>query len=180
MTENQNELKLLPCPFCGNKPHPVYESHGYTWCENDNCVMWGVGEVFSDQWNTRATSLAERVKELENVLSDWLRCADTPQEWARCRNNAKVVLGESASPEYTEMVCCPTCGTTKDHDGVWNLPTGQRATSPVERQKEPILAAIKKNRKSFRSRGDSDDVYDDIQRYERLVNDIEKILEEGK
>ena len=28
-----------------------------------------------------------------DALEDWLTCADTPGEWMRCRNQAKVALG---------------------------------------------------------------------------------------
>ena len=38
---------------------------------------------------------ATRIQEGENAieaLKDWLLCADTPDEWARCRDNAKQVL----------------------------------------------------------------------------------------
>lgn len=47
------------------------------------------------------TGKAERIDILERVLSDWLDCADTPDEWMRCRNNAKIALDRSAHPrEY--------------------------------------------------------------------------------
>lgn len=36
---------------------------------------------------------------MRQVLADWLDCADSPEEWARCRNNAKIILGRSADPE---------------------------------------------------------------------------------
>jgi hypothetical protein len=35
----------------------------------------------------------ERIEDLEKVLADWLDCFDTPEEWMRCRNNAKLALG---------------------------------------------------------------------------------------
>ena len=38
---------------------------------------------------------ANRIQEGENAieaLKDWLSCADTPEEWAMCRNNAKKAL----------------------------------------------------------------------------------------
>jgi len=39
---------------------------------------------------------------LKRALADWLDCWDTPDEWMRCRNNAKIALGRSADPtEYT-------------------------------------------------------------------------------
>jgi len=38
-------------------------------------------------------------EEAENVLADWLDCWDIPEEWMRCRNNAKIVLGRDADPK---------------------------------------------------------------------------------
>lgn len=43
-------------------------------------------------------NMVDRIEELESVLSDWLDCADTPSEWMRCRNNAKIALRRDASP----------------------------------------------------------------------------------
>jgi hypothetical protein len=41
-------------------------------------------------------SAADYIDELEEALEDWLDCADTPEEWMRCRNNAKRVLGRES------------------------------------------------------------------------------------
>ena len=40
-----------------------------------------------------------RVEEVEKVLADWLDAADVPEQWMRCRNNAKVALGRDAEPK---------------------------------------------------------------------------------
>lgn len=53
------KLSLCECPFCGSEPHPVYHKHGYTWCNNDECVLHDMG-IWSDDWNNRATTEAER------------------------------------------------------------------------------------------------------------------------
>jgi len=39
-----------------------------------------------------------RLAKMEKVLAQWLECVDTPNEWHRCRNNAKVLLGLDAEP----------------------------------------------------------------------------------
>ena len=53
-----------------------------------------------------AKSAADRIAELERVLTDWLDCCDTSGEWMRCRNNAKIALGRKANPtEYVLTEC---------------------------------------------------------------------------
>ena len=42
---------------------------------------------------------AQRIEDLERVIADWLDCADTPSEWMRCRNNAKIALKRDARPK---------------------------------------------------------------------------------
>lgn len=37
--------------------------------------------------------IADRLDAMEGALSDWLDCADTPEEWMRCRHAAKAALG---------------------------------------------------------------------------------------
>ena len=41
----------------------------------------------------------ERIALLERVLADWLDTYDTPEQWMRCRNNAKLALGRDAEPK---------------------------------------------------------------------------------
>lgn len=41
----------------------------------------------------------ERIALLERVLTDWLDAFDTPEQWMRCRNNAKLALGREAEPK---------------------------------------------------------------------------------
>ena len=41
----------------------------------------------------------ERIALLERVLTDWLDAYNTPEQWMRCRNNAKLVLGRDAEPK---------------------------------------------------------------------------------
>ncbi len=38
--------------------------------------------------------LTDRVKELETVLLEWLNAFDTPEDWAKCRGKAKLVLNK--------------------------------------------------------------------------------------
>jgi len=53
---------------------------------------------------------------LKRVLADWLDCWDTPDEWMRCRNNAKIALGRAADP--TEYIW-------PDNKGMSHLSRGQ-------------------------------------------------------
>ena len=45
------------------------------------------------------TGKRQRIELLERVLADWLDAYDTPEEWMRCRNNAKLALGRDAAPK---------------------------------------------------------------------------------
>lgn len=36
---------------------------------------------------------ADEIEHLRSVLADWLSCADSPDEWMRCRDAAKRALG---------------------------------------------------------------------------------------
>ena len=46
-----------------------------------------------DGLRTQLALSTEREERLRKALADWLTCSDTPEEWMRCRDNAKTLLG---------------------------------------------------------------------------------------
>lgn len=70
MTDKECREALLPCPFCGEKPHTDYGHEGY-WigCNNDTCAMggywWDDKAVGVERWNTRHDMRVD-----ESVLSE--------------------------------------------------------------------------------------------------------------
>jgi len=64
-------------------------------------------------WEDRAAQVEAMDPQRElavKVLEDWLDCADTPEEWMRCRNNAKIVLGRSAEQSVIDLPEQPQSG----------------------------------------------------------------------
>lgn len=85
MTDNKQAL--LPCPFCGCKPHySDFYADGWHFeqvlCENKSCVLYD--EPFDDvkAWNTRAdqteqyTHTQQLIEKLEGQLGQYDICDD--------------------------------------------------------------------------------------------------------
>lgn len=49
------------------------------------------GGIITDEFHAE---LIHRARMIEIALREWIACEDSPEEWMRCRNNAKIVLGE--------------------------------------------------------------------------------------
>lgn len=76
------EVPLLPCPFCGGKAHFDYDDNGWNWIECGECqcatnarvhAMDGCKPLLAEQWNKRVpltvVAYANR-DELDDMLDD--------------------------------------------------------------------------------------------------------------
>ena len=93
--ESQTEHYALLCEI--KELRAELEKLKRQWAEDDRDIT-----ALEDENNKLLDGLAvERKKreDAERVLADWLDCWDTPDEWMRCRNNAKITLDRDADPK---------------------------------------------------------------------------------
>jgi hypothetical protein len=65
MPNNQDAVKMLPCPFCGNDPQISDDVFNWYGCPNANCPA-SVVNTSAKTWQTRAPTPREQELEAEN------------------------------------------------------------------------------------------------------------------
>ena len=86
---------------CGNHGCFIEKPEGQGTHGRCNCLR-PLGKENEQVVKRKLTQLEfykRRVEELEKVLSDWLDALDIPEQWMRCRNNAKIALCRDAEPK---------------------------------------------------------------------------------